>query len=337
MSKEFDSEEFRDYLRKQNGSYESVFFTGESEGQGKRTEFIADDICKGHNILEKKDKKWKTLVMQLEEADYDLSGMSQEDIDKASAIFAEEARGNVHIIMGESGRSNSRWNTIERDKVIFNRHVNKDIEFIDPVTKKPTYYDKTKEILPKSKPKEELPERNPEREELKRIEALQKRIELLKEGYDEQTMTHIKKDMEKHIKALEGNLKEYTEEFKKEYGRELAIPKEKFPDNTDPPKEEIIRNLRNTEKEYISLKKALIQTKDLSKLQSLEDSIQQTKKAYQKQIGEVSKRPDKNEIMGELERARKNENINSLDVAALKRIEDRELNISRTKELSRTR
>ena len=94
MYKNFDSEDFRNHLASQHGSYESVFFTGETQGEEIKLELTVNNICKEHNsTLGANSKEWRTLSMQLEDAGYDLRNLSIEEREEASSIFAEEARG----------------------------------------------------------------------------------------------------------------------------------------------------------------------------------------------------------------------------------------------------
>jgi len=102
---------------------------------------------KEHNEnLDNGKLKRQTFKMQLEgycnQHNINPRNFTKDDIDKASAIFAKQARGNVYVIKGEFGRSDSTWNGIERDIFAKNKNINKDIEFIDPYTRESRFYDK---------------------------------------------------------------------------------------------------------------------------------------------------------------------------------------------------
>ena len=145
MSSTFKENEFRKHL--QNDDYKSVFWAGNSRSLEVEAEIrasdIAEDICEEQNNLVSTDEKWKTLEMQLKEAKINTSEFTDDNWERASEIFAEEARGNVCVIKGEYDyRIYGTFNETEREILISNENVNSYVEFIDPATRESQFYHK---------------------------------------------------------------------------------------------------------------------------------------------------------------------------------------------------
>jgi len=141
MSEPYDDAIFRFYLEEHNGEYETVFWTGNTDGVGGADNARA--ICEEHNAnLRDGEKLWKTNEMLLDDIgmempEFDLT--NQESIntwESASLATAENASGQLHVIMGEDCHKGSVYNRIERNAIIKNTDVNQDVDFIDPKSHK---------------------------------------------------------------------------------------------------------------------------------------------------------------------------------------------------------
>jgi hypothetical protein len=149
MSEPYDETAYQNYLAEHKGEYETVFWTGSTDGVGGGDNARA--ICEEYNANRKDGKKlWKTNEMLLDAAKIEMPEFdptNQESIDtweSASRATAESASGQVHIIMGKDRHEGSVFNRIERDALNENSNVNQNVNVIDPKSRTHTgTYDKS--------------------------------------------------------------------------------------------------------------------------------------------------------------------------------------------------
>ena len=137
MLESYDEAKYRKFLEQHKGEYETVLWSGHTDGIGG--EDNANNICKEHNEnLTDNEKPWKTNEMLLYEAKMQMPEYNPSDPvsvrkwESTSIATVENASGQAHVIKGEQGREESIYSRLERERLGNNQEVNQYVDFIDP-------------------------------------------------------------------------------------------------------------------------------------------------------------------------------------------------------------
>ncbi|MCL2134092.1 MAG: hypothetical protein FWH37_00820 [Candidatus Bathyarchaeota archaeon] len=119
MAKEWNAEEFRSYLQAHHTEYEPVFYSGTTYDEFHDENVFAWKVAEWYASQHSECKTVETLV---KEAGF--NDLNEDQMNKASEIYAKESSGAPHYFFGDEIDSNSTWAKHECDKVMKNIKIN---------------------------------------------------------------------------------------------------------------------------------------------------------------------------------------------------------------------
>jgi hypothetical protein len=122
MAKEWNEQEFREYLQEHHGEYEPIFYSGQTY-----------DEFHGETVESWKEAEWyasqhpecKTVGTLVSEAGYDPANVP---MGNASQVYAEKSSGKAHCFFGDTVSPDSDWVKYEREAAINNTKIDNEVE-----------------------------------------------------------------------------------------------------------------------------------------------------------------------------------------------------------------